>query len=395
MTVTPTYDDLQEEIAPTRKLKSISILAEGIAHDFNNLLSVILGNISIATEDLKGKHSVLGFLKQAEKASHRAKDLANQLITFSRGEIPLKKTAPVIELIKDVIDLALADTGVSCNFSAPDDPFRVEYDPNQIKSAIVNVIYNSLEAMEKDGTLSVKAKNLTIKNQNQEPGLLIDKGRYVKLSIKDDGVGIPEKNLPLIFDPYFSTKKRGLKKGIGLGLATTYSVIRKHGGHIRVESQEGTGSTFHIYLPADDNRPLERSPSIETSFGKRRKVLVMDDEKMLRDLAAIILKRLFYDVELAENSEEAVSLYKKAMDDAEPFDAVILDLTTGDGMGGQKTVKSLIEIDPNVKAIISSGYFNDPVMTNFKNYGFCDAMVKPYRIDDLKFVLNKTFNLDV
>ena len=397
---------LEEDLLQAQKLESVGVLAGGIAHDFNNLLTVILGNISLAKGDLT-KGDILEFLSEAEKASLKAKGLTHQLITFSKGGAPVKKTASLIEFTKNSVNFALSGSNVRCEFSLPDDLWRVEYDENQMEHAINGLINNAVEAMPEGGIIKIFAENIMIKEEEGQ-SLNLQKSKYVKISIRDQGSGISEEILPRIFDPYFSTKDRGNQKGMGLGLTTVYSIISRHKGHINVDSEKDAGATFHIYLPAisaegkaqraerdlgSPSTTVKPQSTIIDHQSTVKRVLVMDDEESLRNLVKLMLIRFGYEVGLARDGAEAIALYKEALMTGQRFDAVILDLTIKGGMGGEQAIKELIKIDPDVKAIISSGYFNDPVMANFRDYGFRRAMPKPYTTDTLGKALGEVLNL--
>ncbi len=381
---------IEDRLRRAQKMEAIGTLAGGLAHDFNNLLSIITGNIELAKDDVKPEYGVTDFLNEAEEASLRATELANQLITFSKGGTPVKKTGSIGEIVRETTNLTLSDSNIKCDFLISQDLWPVEFDQDQMKHAINNIIINAAESMPDGASINIKADNFNITAEHNLP---LSEGKCVKISIRDHGVGIPEKHLSKIFDPYFSTKEKGIEKGMGLGLAITCSIINKHDGHITVESKVEVGTTFSIYLPAHvkgikELKPTEihkpEKPSIST-----KRILLMDDEEGIRRLSKQRLGRLGYEPELAKDGAQAIEIYKKAMDSGQPFDAVILDLTVKGGMGGKDTVKALLKLDPQVKAIVSSGYSDDPVMTYYESYGFARALVKPYAKEDLNDVLNK------
>jgi len=384
---------LEGQLQQAQKLESVGILAGGIAHDFNNLLSIIMGNISMTKDDVKPKYGVTDFLNEAETASLKATELANQLITFSKGGAPVKEVRSIENLVKETINLILLESNVKSEFFMSSDLCPVEFDQGQMKHALKNLIINAVESMPDGGSIVVKAVNFNISSETIEKSLPLPEGKYVKISIRDHGAGIPEKHLSKIFDPYFSTKERGIEKGMGLGLATTYSIINRHDGHITVESEVGVGTTFTIYLSAvveeivgiEPVKMVEpEKPSIRTG-----RILVMDDEDSIRNLSKQRLSRLGYESELAKDGVQAIELYKKSMNFGQPFDLVILDLTVKGGMGGKDVIKALLKIDPQVKAIVSSGYSNDPVMTDFRAYGFTGALPKPNTKKELIEALKK------
>ena len=404
------YRMCEEERTKRSKLESVGILTGGIAHDFNNLLTVILGNISMAKVDLRPEDPAYGFLEAAEKGLLQSNDLTNRLITFSKGGAPVKKKVSIGNLLKGAASLALSGSNVNCEFRIPDDLWPVELDEGQIKHVFNNLIMNGAEAMPEGGIIQVQTGNRIIRGRKVGLDMTLYPGKYVKISIRDTGLGIPEKNLPLIFDPYFSTKERGTQKGMGLGLATAYSIIKKHQGAITAESELGIGTTFHIHLPAilpeqRAERPAQRAeraeidpqsttqPAGKSSIVNRQssipRVLVMDDEEMLRNMMKMMLGQLGYEAEVAKDGHEAIDLFRKAKASGNPFDALILDLTIRGDMGGKEVIRSLLEIDPAVRAVISSEYFNDPVMAHFRDYGFCGAMTKPYAMKELREVLEQ------
>jgi len=381
-------EDSTRLLQQAQKMEAIGTLAGGMAHDFNNLLSIILGNVSMAKEDLNQEGEISDFLSEAEEASLRAKELTHQLITFSRGGAPVRKRASMIGLLKESASLALAGSNTECDFSIAEDLWPVEYDESQMRHVINNLVINAHEAMSDGGTIRLCAQNLVI-GKYQRDHLPLQEGAYVKISVADQGVGIPEEDLPLIFDPYFSTKERGCQKGMGLGLATAYSIIHKHGGHIAVESASGVGTSFHAYLPASDKETLPKQKVETKPFAQKGTILVMEDERMLRSLTGQMLERLGYEAKLVRDGDEAIALYEKALASREPFDAVILDLTVKGGMGGKEAIGKLKEMDPDIKAIVSSGYSDDPVMTNWRKFNFGGAIFKPYRKEDLKMALRR------
>jgi PAS domain S-box-containing protein len=371
---------MEEEILKAGKLESVGILAGGIAHDFNNILTAITGNISLAMRDVKPADAIFRRLADAESACMRAKDLTYQLLTFSKGGAPVKKTVSISEIIEDSARLALAGSNVRCTISMPDDLLPADVDEGQISQVINNLLINAVEAMPGGGVITVRAENLTAGKGDALP---LAYGRYIKISIQDQGTGIPPGHLQKIFDPYFTTKQ----KGSGLGLAICYSIVKKHDGHISVESVLGSGTTFSIYLPASSNEIPRKKDSREEPIRGAGKILVMDDEAIVRDVTGQILKHLGYDVEFAGDGSEAIELYRKAKESGKPFDLVIMDLTVPGGMGGKEAIRRLIEIDPDVRAIVSSGYADNLVMSDFRQYGFKGVVAKPYKIQQLALVL--------
>jgi len=375
---------LEGELRRAQKLESLGILAGGIAHDFNNILTAILGNISIADSfaDSDSKDNMHKALKEAEKASLRAKGLSQQLLTFASGGLPVKKVISVGGFIKEAAGFALKGSNVVCEYSISNDLAPVEVDEGQIGQVIQNLIINACQAMPEGGVINVHAENINI---DSEKALPLKPGRYVKISIKDQGVGIPQKHISKIFDPYFTTKQTGS----GLGLATTYSIIRNHGGYITVNSKVGEGTTFCVYLPATDKKVDVEMDTGKGSFLGQGRILIMDDEEIIRNFACDALRHFGYEVDSAINGEEAINLYKRAGELGQPFNAVILDLTVPGGMGGKETVKELLKIDPGANVIVSSGYSNDPIMAEYNKHGFKGIVAKPYKPKELSEVVSK------
>ncbi len=374
---------VEEEIRKAQKLESIGILAGGIAHDFNNLLTGVLGNISMAQMHLPTGGTPHTRLASAAKAAVRAQDLTRQLLTFSTGGAPIKKIGSLGALLKDWAAFGLRGSNVRPEFSIPDDLWPVEMDEGQICQVVNNLIINAAQAMPHGGTLYTRGQNLEIKKGQPSP---LPVGTYVKISIQDRGIGIPPEHLQKVFDPYFTTKP----KGSGLGLATSYSIVAKHDGLLTVESEVGVGTTFHFYLPAcpemvGSSSPGER-PAANVAVGR---ILVMDDDEIIRELAAELLACLGFEVSAARDGEEAISLYKTALVQGKPFDLVLMDLTIPGGMGGKEAIRRLIEIDPNVVAVVSSGYCNDPVMADHEAYGFNGVLPKPYDGNQLTEMLRQ------
>ncbi|MCK4328386.1 response regulator [candidate division WOR-3 bacterium] len=374
---------MEEQLQRTQKLESLGVLAGGIAHDFNNILTAILGYASLGKMYTDPKSKVFEKLNAVERASYRARYLTQQLLTFSKGGKPIKNITSISRLIKDTVKFSLSGSNVRCEFHISKNLWTAEIDEGQITQTINNLIINAKKASSKGGIIEIWAKNVTVKPKQKSQ---INKGRYIKISIKDYGVGISKENLTKIFDPYFTTKKGGS----GLGLTISYSVIRNHGGYIDVESELGKGTTFHIYLPASkENLIVKKEETTEPSEFIWGKILLVDDEKDILETTGELLKLLGYNVEFAEDGREAVELYKKAKKKKIPFDVVIMDLTLPGRMGGKEAIQEIIKSDPEVKAIVSSGYSNDPVMANYQNYGFSDVVVKPYKLREIKEILNK------
>jgi len=378
---------LEEEQQRVQKLESVGLLAGGIAHDFNNILTAILGNIGLAGAEAAPGSELRNSLEQAEKAALRAKDLTQQLLTFSKGGAPITKLASLTQLVKDTAGFALRGSNVKCRFSILADLWHAEIDSGQVSQVIHNLVINAQQAMPSGGFIELHAENFVLsEKQRIGSGLPLKEGNYVRVIVADHGSGISAEHLEKIFDPFFTTKK----VGTGLGLATSFSIARNHGGHLSVESELGSGSTFYLYLPASTQTaaPIPaRKVAGKAVVGKAR-ILVMDDEPGVREVAGRMLAHLGYaDIEFAADGAEAIKLYKAAMKSGKPFTVAILDLTIAGGMGGIDTVQKLLKIDADVRAIVSSGYADNSAMAEYRGYGFSGMVAKPYTIEQLRKAL--------
>ena len=378
---------LEEERRKAEKLESLGIAAGGIAHDFNNLLTAIIGNLSLALITLDPDDEMADRLTTAKKASLRAQELSQQLLTFAKGGSPIKKAASVAQLIEETVTFSLRGTNIRSEFNVTDNLWPVEIDSGQISQVISNLAINAEQAMPAGGTLRVSCENFQL---TEETGSLspLRPGNYVRITVQDEGIGIPEEYLKKIFDPYFTTKP----KGSGLGLATSYSIVKNHEGLIAVESKPGAGAKFAIYLPASEKEIAFTRPQTQTLTKGKGKILVLDDEDVICMLVTHALTPLGYEVSTALEGLSAIKVYEEAMQAGQPFDAVISDLTIPGGMGGQDAIKRLREINPEVKAIVSSGYANDPIMSRYKEYGFCACISKPYELSDLGALVHEVVN---
>ncbi len=366
---------IEEELRKAHKLESVGVLAGGIAHDFNNLITVILGNVTLARmEEEKDKREK--FLEMAESACARSRDLTQQLLTFSRGGAPVKKSVSIGEIIRNSTEFALRGSNVKPLFDFSDGLWPAEVDEGQISQVVQNLVINADQAMPAGGTLKITAENLSVGPGSPEA---LPEGRYLKLGFEDEGIGISQKCLPRVFDPYFTTKQ----KGSGLGLAVTYSIVKKHGGAITVTSKLGEGSTFCVFLQASEAGPTRTDKAGKPASRIGGKALIMDDEEMVRITAAEMLRSLGMEVDTAADGEEAARKYQSAFSKGDPYKVVIMDLTIPGGMGGKEAVKAVLSIDPKARVMVASGYSNDPVIANHKDYGFKAAIVKPFLTSEL------------
>jgi two-component system, cell cycle sensor histidine kinase and response regulator CckA len=374
----------EQQLLQLQKLESLGLLAGGIAHDFNNLLTAIMGNISLAKMNLSDSSERYQSLDEAEKASFQAKDLTAQLLTFSKGGKPLKQLASLDQIIRESARLALRGSPATCLLSLPPDLWLVEADAAQIAQVFNNLLINGQQAMPGGGQISIEARNLELTGMEH---LLLAAGKYIEVSVRDQGEGISEDNLPRIFEPYFTTKQAGS----GLGLSVVHSILKNHQGAIRVTSRVGEGTTFTLWLPATAQPVPDADPVSETApqfiATTAHRVLVMDDEEMVRTLVMRILKPFGCEVEGVADGTAAVDSYREAITESRPFDLVIMDLTIPGGMGGQETIQRLRQIDPTVRAIVSSGYSSSPVMADYHAYGFAGVVKKPFTASQLKAAL--------
>lgn len=367
---------LEEEQIRASKLESVGLLAGGIAHDFNNFLTAVLGNLSLA----RGETSESGrdlLLERAEHSVKRAQRLTQQLLTFAKGGAPVIRPTDLRELVRDTVEFATRGLNVKCEFDLAPDLWPSATDPAQISRVIQNLAVNAAQAMRDGGVIRVIARN--------EPEMpRLGEGRFVKVSVEDEGPGIPPHHLGRMFEPYFSTKSGGS----GLGLATAFRIVRQHRGDIMVKSEPGRGACFEVYLPASDGSPVPDVPVPSLPTPGAGRILIMDDEPAIREVARAMLKRLGYEAESVTNGEAAIHAYLEARDRGRPYDVVILDLTVPDGSGGLETLRRLRELDPAVAAVVSSGYSSDPVMAEFRDYGFSGVLAKPYRLDEMSAVIH-------
>ena len=374
---TTEQERLREEAYRTNKLESLGILAGGIAHDFNNLLTGLLAQLAVTRRRLDPLSRAHEELAEAERVALRARHLTHQLLTFASGGTPIKKVLSVSSLVRDMAQLAASGQNITCELDLPDNLAAIEADEGQVAQVINNLVLNSVQAMPDGGRVLISGRNVRIGSSNALP---LEPGAYVQLTFRDEGPGIPAQVLPRVFDPYFTTRP----EGNGLGLTIAYSIVKKHGGHIVAQSPPGQGASLEVFLPATDQQP---TPKDDQAMAEDRqgagRILVMDDDAMIRKVASTILRHLGYEVDLANDGEEAVAMYQAALAAGQPYALTILDLTVRGGLGGREAMVQLRDLDPGVRALACSGYSNDPVMANCEEYGFCGVVVKPYQTKEL------------
>ncbi len=373
---------VEQELLKVKKLESVGMLAGGIAHDFNNLLTGLFGNIEMAKVFLSADHKSHKFLESAGQSMESATNLTKQLLTFAKGGDPIKEILSIGQIITETAQFSMRGSSLKLQINIERDLWPVEADKGQLSQVISNLIINAQQAMPAGGTITIATENVKT-----------SAGRHVKFSVQDEGVGIASQYLDKIFDPFFSTQQ----KGSGLGLASTHSIISKHNGAITVDSQLNQGTIFTIHLPAAEEKektaaekfPVE-TPVTTVSLAR---ILVMDDEKMVREVTGAMLERLGYKVIFAVNGQEAIAKYGAAYKKGAPYDVVITDLTVPGGTGGKAAAQEILKLDPQAKIIVSSGYAADPVMANYETYGFRARVVKPYFFAALQKVIQQVLKM--
>jgi CheY-like chemotaxis protein len=380
---------IEQELLRVQKLEALGLLAGGVVHDFNNLLSAIVNNVALMKTRLNSRDEIGQRLEVLEKALWRGAELTQQLLTFAKGGAPVRKPVDVASLLRETIALALAGSAIRVDEQVPNELWYADIDAGQVGHALHNLLINAKEAMPAGGMLTAAVENVVVQDE-QNPAL--SPGPYLRLTLRDSGVGIAPENLERIFDPYFTTKERGS----GLGLATVHSIVKRHDGHITAQSTPGVGTTFTLYLPATGNRASSPDGPTATAMPPvtKGRVLIMDDEELIREATGALLEHLGYRYESVRDGAEALERYRAALENNDPFDVVILDLTVPGGMGGHESLAHLREIDPKVKAIVSSGYFHDPIVANFRAHGFSGVVSKPYTIDEMSETLHQLIQFD-
>ena len=378
---------LQQQIIRNQKLESIGVLAGGIAHNFNNALTGVLGYISFAKKFLDDSHKVYGLLIRAEQATKRAAGLANQLLSFAKGGAPIRKVVSIVKIVEESVFLAISGSRVMSSLKLPPSLHYVYVDDGQICQAFNCICINAVQAMPDGGVLTVRGRNVSTDDEKLPVPVA---GEYIELCFADQGCGIRDEDKSNIFTPYFTTKA---EIGTGLGLATVHSIITRHGGVITFVTKVGQGTTFTVYLPAvmttrPEQEPAEISDPVPDSV-TGTSILVMDDEEMIRELVSNILEIQGYRVDSCSRGEEAIAHYREAYQSGTPYLAAILDLTIPGGMGGEETAQQILALDPDARLIVSSGYAEDVVLSEYKEYGFCAASPKPYDAHQLLQLLTQ------
>ncbi len=374
---------MEDELHRALKMESVALIAGGIASRFNSMLTHIAGNINIVLNEAEVSAQLRKLLEETEKNTERARDLARRLLAFSKSGTVVRKVVSVADLLKDTADYVLSSSNLFCNFFISEGLHKVEVDEGQFSQALSNLLINASQAMPKGGVIDIRANNVSL-----EDGEITDlpKGEYIKISIQDRGHGIDPADLPHIFDPYFTTRKERL----GLGLSIVYTIVRNHRGAVTVDSQPGKGSTFDIYLPAVIEAEEKEISQDRDSIRRGVKMLIVDDEAVIRSAGSRLLRRLGYEqIEFATSSSEALQKFKQAIESGSPYQVVILDLSIPGGPSGRETIKNLLKLDPKISILVSSGYFDGPALTELYRYGIKGVLAKPFKLEELKLLLQE------
>ena len=373
---------LMQERVRASKLESLGVLAGGIAHDFNNVLTAVVGNIALARSDDTLSRETATWLEEAERACLRARTLTHQLLTFSRGGDPVKRPMNLGPLVDATVRFAVSGSNVRCTVDVAPDMWAVDADEGQIEQVVHNIVLNAKQAMPRGGQVHVTCTNARLTPAPETAGTV---RQYVRISIRDQGVGIPPEHLERVFDPYFTTKPAGT----GLGLAVSHAVVKNHGGLLQVESSVGTGTVLHILLPRTTKRvaPTPSLPTVAIPHGKGR-VLVMDDDRSIATVTASMLRTLGYSADVVSDGEMAIERYLLAMESDDPYDAVVMDLTVPGGMGGAEALAQLREYDEGICAVVMSGYADTGLLAEYQSVGFAGRLAKPFSLRDLAVTLH-------
>lgn len=380
--------EVEADIVTRTKLEAVSTLAGGIAHDWNNILSIILGNLDLAQTRCPPEDPMAPMLQSAHRAAVEARELVFKFLCFARSAVQEVTTVHAGSLAEEACRATLSGKPVTGQVAFENGVWSLKGDPQLLRTVLINILENARTASPVGGRIQVRLQNVQVGPQDALCRH-VKPGSYVRFDIQDEGAGIPADILERVFDPYFSTKPRGTQKGMGMGLSVAWGIVQSHGGHIAIASQEQGGTTVTLFLPAVPEARSLKGALAEMEGPLRAKILVMDDEPMLRQLAEAVMEHLGYQCETARHGKEAVAKYKEAMDKGDPFDMVILDLTVKGGMGGIPTMAQLLTIDPHVKAVIYTGYSADPILENYRLYGFQGALPKPYAIKDMAEMIRR------
>lgn len=379
---------MEAELAKAQKLESIGLLAGGIAHDFNNIMTAVFGSLSLAKMEAELDSPVYKRLHAAEEHCVKAKALTRKLLTYSRAGTTQRKIIPFDGIIRDAVGFTLSGKNINCRMDLPDDLWSAKMDEDQMHQVVHALVSNALEAMTEGGSIDIGAQNVHLTTDQIKP---LKGGFYIKWHVRDYGVGIPQEHISRLFDPYFTTKQMGNSKGTGLALAICYSIVKSHEGMITVASTPGGGTVFTVYIPAANAEiaALNQLEEKEVSAADKKKILLIDDEEILLEVAGSMLEHLGYEVAVAKNHDEALEYYQQEKETGSPFALIVMDLTMPGDDSGEIAIKRWKELHPEARAVISSGYINDPVIEEFWKYGFVGAMVKPYSLAELKTSLEK------
>ncbi len=376
---------IEKELHKVSKIENLGVFAGGIAHDFNNIVTSAMGNISMAKYHLEDNEKIWNYIVEAEEALLKTRDLTHQLLTFTKGGDPLKETASIKEIIESAAKFVLSGSQIEWSCDLSEDLWNAMIDKGQISQVIHNIVLNARQAMPDSGRVDIVAKNITVSPGESTP---LNEGDHVKITISDEGPGIPEENRDRIFAPFFTTKK----EGSGLGLAISFSIIKKHNGHINILPAKEKGSSFEIYLPATREEVPKNTHDFNFNFSRPGRILLLDDDEKILAIMKRMLTSIGFEITVTNTGEDTINLYRNAKDSGRDFDCVILDLTIRGGMGGEKTLRILREYDKDILAVVSSGYANDPIIANYRNYGFSGAIQKPFRLEELRKVLSEVMN---
>ena len=380
------YKKMETELLRAQKLESVGVLAGGIAHDFNNLLTVILGSTSLLQAGVSSPFETQRLLEAVDQACQRARELTGKLLTFSKGGAPVKQVSPIGDLIEDAAVFSLSGANVDCQFDFPEDLLPAEVDPIQINQVVSNIVLNSIDAMPNGGSIKITATNEQVSATSDVP---LPEGPYVRVNFSDQGPGIDDAILQQIFDPFFTTKENGT----GLGLATVYSIVKQHGGLVTASSPSTGGTVFTLYLPAPDVAKVDATKPAKSGRNNKGRVLVVDDEKAILNLASMLLEQMELESITAIDGRSGVEIFRKEHSRGRPFDSVILDLTIPGGMGGTEALREILAIDPAARVIVSSGYSNAPVLERFRDFGFVGVLRKPYGAAEFIGVLQEVLGI--